>query len=245
MDILVKRYDKTRPTTVAMFPRRRYGNSNLPPELAVETEIASYNYLYKNFKGDRETFPDMIFYQSEASVNDMGPNFFEMDLDKVIGLAYWGGIDYLGESKGWPAKGWNSGVFDMSLEPKPQAYLMKSIYSNEPTVHIGIINDSMGDTQEVWNDVKVGVLPLVDHWNFEDGKTVNIYTYTNAETVELILNGRSLGIKKNAISDPAKRNKIYWENIPYTAGNLVAIAKTAEKEVARTHVRNNRKSRST
>ena len=28
----------------------------------------------------------------------MGPNYFEMDLDRVLGLAYWGMIDYLGES---------------------------------------------------------------------------------------------------------------------------------------------------
>ena len=43
----------------------------------------------------------------------MGPNFYEMDLDKVVGLAYWGAIDYLGESMGWPIKGWNQGVFDI------------------------------------------------------------------------------------------------------------------------------------
>ena len=31
----------------------------------------------------------MTFYQSEASISSMGPNWFEMDLDRVIGLAYW------------------------------------------------------------------------------------------------------------------------------------------------------------
>ena len=43
----------------------------------------------------------MMFYQSEANTSNMGPNYFDMDLDKVIGLAYWGMIDYLGESAGW------------------------------------------------------------------------------------------------------------------------------------------------
>lgn len=62
----------------------------------------------------------MTFYQSEANLPMMGPNFFGMDLDKVVGLAYWGMIDYIGESKGWPAKGWNGGVFDTSLASQAQ-----------------------------------------------------------------------------------------------------------------------------
>ena len=61
----------------------------------------------------------MTFYQSEANLSNMGPNFFGMDLDKVMGLAYWGMIDYLGESREWPAKGFNDGSFDIYLQPKP------------------------------------------------------------------------------------------------------------------------------
>ena len=88
------------------------------------------------FPGDSKRYPEKTFYQSEASVAAMGPNFYEMDLDKVIGLAYWGAIDYLGESMGWPIKGWSQGVFDLSLQPKPDAYFVKSMFSEEPVVHI-------------------------------------------------------------------------------------------------------------
>ena len=147
---LLHRYDDTRLTTVAMHPRyRNLETDSIPADLAIETEVNSYNYRYMYFPGDSKRYPEKTFYQSEASVAAMGPNFYEMDLDKVIGLAYWGAIDYLGESMGWPIKGWNQGVFDLSLQPKPDAYFVKSMFTDEPTVHIGVIEKSGGNIQ--WN----------------------------------------------------------------------------------------------
>ncbi|NDV84386.1 glycoside hydrolase family 2 TIM barrel-domain containing protein [Bacteroides sp. 51] len=231
-DVLVKRYDKTRPTTVAMFPRRRNGNADLPPELALETEITSYNYRYKDFKEDSRMYPNKIFYQSEASVNGMGPNYYGMELDKVIGLAYWGAIDYLGESGGWPRKGWDRGVFQMSLEPKPQAWLMKSLFDDTPVVHMSVMNKA-DNNPEVWNEVKVGILPLTDHWNYEQGSIVDLYIYTNADEVELIINNKSVGVRENEKDNPEKRNIIHWSDIGYQQGNITAIARINGKEVAR------------
>lgn len=231
---LLHRYDNTRPITVAMHPRGRshteLGDS-LPAPLALETDVAAYNYRYMYFPGDAKRFPKMMFYQSEANTAMMGPNYFEMNLDKVIGLAYWGMIDYLGESQGWPVKGWSQGVFDISLEPKPIAYLLKSMFSTEPTVHIGIIDS--GENSNVWNGVQVGTASMSDNWNRKDGCTLSLYTYTNADEVELILNGKSLGVKRNNISNPKERDKIRWDGIKYAPGYLEAVARTNSKVVAR------------
>ena len=229
---LVKRYNSTRPTTVAMFPRRRPG-ADLPPQLAVETEIASFNYTYKDFRRDSKTFPDMIFYQSEASVNDMGTNYYGMALDSVIGLAYWGAIDYLGESHGWPDKGWRRGVFNIDLSPKPQAFLLKSMFTEEPVVHIAIIEEEK-DFQ--WNDVNVGSTSMADHWNHPKGSIFKLLTYTNADEVELLINGRSLGRQSNQKGDIELRNRVRWENIAYEKGNITAVAYNNGKEVARHRV---------
>lgn len=228
---LLLRYDKTRPVTVAMHPRgRNLKTDSLPAPLALETDIASYNYRYMYFPGDSRRFPDMIFYQSEANTSMMGPNFFEMDLDKVVGLAYWGMIDYLGESNGWPAKGWVQGAFDISLEPKPIAYLLWSMFKpDDPVVHIGIIDS---DDNTVWNDVKVGTQRMSDHWNRKAGSTLSLYTYTNADEVELFVNGKSVGVKKNS-DNPRTRNKIKWDNVKYEEGYIEAVAKKAGKVVAR------------
>ena len=228
---LLHRYDDTRLTTVAMHPRyRNLETDSIPADLAIETEVNSYNYRYMYFPGDSKRYPEKTFYQSEASVAAMGPNFYEMDLDKVIGLAYWGAIDYLGESMGWPIKGWNQGVFDLSLQPKPDAYFVKSMFTDEPTVHIGVIEKSGGNIQ--WNGINVSAGKLSENWNREAGEKVSLYTYTNGDEVELFLNGKSLGVKKNS-NDPKLRARIKWDNIAYAPGTLVAVAKKNGKVVAR------------
>ena len=228
---LVKRYDPTRLTTVAMHPRGRSEETDsLPCDLAKITDIQAYNYRYAYFPGDGRRFPYMIFYQSEANLPMMGPNYFGMDLNKVVGLAYWGMIDYLGESMGWPAKGWFNGVFDISLQPKPMAYFVKSMFSNDPVVHIGIV-DNKSDAV-VWNGVKFGGEAVTDHWNRTPGSKYTLYTYTNADEVELLVNGKSMGVKKNT-TDPNTRNKIKWTDIAYEPGYVEAVARKDGKTVAR------------
>ena len=228
---LLHRYDDTRLTTVAMHPRyRNIETDSIPADLAVATEVNSYNYRYMYFPGDMKRYPEKTFYQSEASVAAMGPNFYEMDRDKVLGLAYWGTIDYLGESMGWPVKGWNQGVFDLSLQPKPDAYFVKSMFSEEPVVHIGIIEKSGGNIQ--WNGINVSAGKLSENWNREVGEEVSLYTYTNADEVELFLNGKSLGVRKNSEA-PKLRARIKWDDIAYAPGVLLAVARKNGKVVAR------------
>jgi len=232
MHPLVCRYDSTRSVTVAMHPRyRNWTTDSLPCELAKVTDIQAYNYRYMYFPGDGRRFPWMTFYQSEASVAAMGQNYFEMELDKVIGLAYWGAIDYLGESQGWPAKGWSQGVFDIALNPKPKAYYMKSFFlPDEPVVHIGVI-DRRGS--QPWNGIQTGNDSMSDHWNRTPGQRVALITYTNADEVELVQDGKSLGVRQNDVANPKERNQIRWNNITFSPGYLEAIARKNGKVVAR------------
>lgn len=226
---LLKRYDDTRPITVAMHPRGRHMDTDsLPAPLVHETDIASYNYRYMYFPGDSKNFPHMKFYQSEANTSAMGPNFFEMELDKVIGLAYWGQVDYLGESGGWPAKGWAQGSFDISLQPKPIAYLLKSMFLSEPMVHIGVIDNNV---DMMWNGVQVGTAHMSEHWNREKGETLSLMTYTNCDEVELFVNGKSYGVMKN--EDGKSKNKLKWDNIKYVPGYVEAVGLRDGKIVAR------------
>lgn len=232
---LLHRYDTTRLVTVAMHPRgRSLETDSLPAPLALETDVAAYNYRYMYFPGDGRRFPWMIFYQSEANLTMMGQNYYEMNLDKVVGLAYWGMIDYLGESRGWPAKGWTDGVFDIALEPKPMAYFLKSFFKeDEPTVHVAIVDNMAEDTE--WNGVKFGGEKYSDHWNRKPGTSLTVYAYSNAEEVELIVNGKSQGKRKNS-NNPQTRNKMRWDNVGYVDGYIEAVAFNQGKIVARHRV---------
>ncbi len=229
---LLLRYDTTRLVTVAMHPRGRdHQTDSLPAPLAKVTDIQAYNYRYMYFPGDGRRFPWMNFYQSEASISAMGPNYFEMDLDKVIGLAYWGAIDYLGESQGWPAKGWAQGVFDITLAPKPKAYFLRSFFKpEEPLVHIAVI-DSKGDM--MWNGIQTGNDGMSDHWNRKPGEKLSLYTYTNADEVALYVNRQLIGRQKNPTDDPKRRNQIKWDGVVYEPGYIEAVGYNSGKEVCR------------
>jgi beta-galactosidase len=92
--------------------------------------------------------------------------------DYVIGDFMWTGIDYYGESR-WPARGSTSGMIDNCGFPKDGYYFFKSIWTDEPVLH------------------------LYPHWNWEGrtGQVLPVMCYTNCDTVELFVNGRSFGTK--------------------------------------------------
>lgn len=230
---LLQRYDSTRLTTVAMHPRYRdLSTDSLPAPLARVTDIQSYNYRYMYFPGDSRRFPHMIFYQSEANMTGLPGNFFEMDLDRVVGLAYWGAIDYLGESRGWPLKGWADGFFDISLQPKPVAWLVRSMFlPDEPLVRLAIIDHVASETE--WNGIKFNNDQTSEHWNRQPGERLTLHTYTNADEVELIVNGKSLGRQHNPKDNPKHRNIITWQDVEYQPGYIEAVARTDGRVVAR------------
>lgn len=240
-DQMVKRYDRTRPTTVAMFPARAGAQRNtpdfktylVPPELACATEVASFNYQWDAYHGYYDYKPDLILFQSEAVTNQQQQPFYGMDQKRGVGLCWWGAIEYWGESNGWPKKGWNYSFFSHTLHPYPQAYLIKScIQPEEKLVHIGVV-DGKGESLE-WNDIKVGQQKVSRNWNQKSGSHPNVFTYTNADEVELFYNGKSLGVQKNDTTVLAKRNVILWSGIDYRqGGKLVAVARNGGKEVAR------------
>ena len=243
MDQVVKRWDNTRPTTVGQYPARAgaiakkdrdFNNYLVPPELAQATEVASFNYQSDKYATYLEHSPGMIIYQSEAETSSWLAPYYNMDHDRMVGIAYWGAIEYWGESNRWPKKGWNYSFFDHTCRPYPQAWLIKSAFcEDEPIVRLGVLNTE--DTETVnWNDVNVGQTAMHDHWTFPEGSIQQVYTFTNAHSVELFVNGKSQGIQLNN-GTGNMRNAILWKNVPYgKGGSLTAIARDKEgRETAR------------
>ena len=97
---------------------------------------------------------------------------FTTAYDYVIGDFMWTGIDYYGES-GWPSRGSQSGYLDNCGFKKDGYWFFKSIWSDEPVLH------------------------LLPHWNWEghEGQIMQVACYTNCEEVELFVNGKSYGKK--------------------------------------------------
>ena len=114
--------------------------------------------------------------------------------DYVIGDFMWTGIDYLGEA-GWPSKSSSSGVIDLCGFPKDGYYFYQSQWTQKPMVH------------------------LFPHWNWtgHEGQVISVIAYTNCDTVELFLNGKSFGSKSYVF--PQQGHSKSWNGYvhPYIA----------------------------
>ena len=241
MDPVVKRFDPTRKTTVAMFPARAgaighrekaYKDYTVPPELSQVTDVAALNYQSAWYGDFKKHCPDLNIFQSEAETSNWLTAYYNMDREHSIGMAYWGSIEYWGESNGWPKKGWNYSFFSHTMEPYPTAWLVKSAFrEDEPVVRLGVL-DAKGSESVSWNDIQVGQTSLLSHWKYADGSKQRVYVFTNAPQVELFLNGKSLGTKAND-GKGNMQHVITWD-VDYQPGTLLAIARDKDgKETAR------------
>ena len=252
MDIVVKRWDATRPTTVAMYPSRANGikwkdrlfddpEHVLAPELARATEIASFNYTWESYFDYLKRSPDLIVYQSEATTSQWLDPYFGMDRAKMVGCSYWGATEYWGEANKYPKKGWNWSFFSHTMKPYPQAWLIKSGFDRAtPVVRIGVVQS---DERETWNDVQSGQQALRENWNRKAGEKLPVWVFSNAPEVELFLNGRSLG-KKRVVRPPegdgawrcAKDEKIHAVlfEVAWEPGELKAVGSNGATHAIRT-----------
>jgi beta-galactosidase len=125
--------------------------------------------------------------------------------DFISGLFVWTGFDYLGEPTPypWPARSSYFGIVDLAGFPKDVYYMYQSEWTNKPVLH------------------------LLPHWNWQQGKTVDVWAYySQADEVELFLNGKSLGVKRKQGDDL----HVSWK-VPYQLGALKAVSRLNGKVV--------------
>jgi len=235
----VHKHEPTRKVTCGLFPARENGirvfrepeaaRAARPAQIAFYMDVVSRNYTEHLFEMDHKKYPQMIFLASEVRTVGMNP-WFRYDQNYVVGQFYWGGIDYLGESWGWPSKGWIRGLIDLAGTRKPLSYYAESTYTDKPMVHIAIYSPTPTQ-EEQWNSIKPRLAPwrsMFSHWNWEGVKKLRLATYTNCDSVELLLNGRSLGVKKLA---DCPEMLMEWD-VPFDPGHLRAVARNQGKIVA-------------
>jgi len=149
----------------------------------------------------------------------------------VAGEYVWSGFDYIGEPTpyGWPSRSSYFGIVDLAGFPKDRYYIYKSVWDPEPLVHIR---------------------PMSWTWPGFEGKTIPVQVFTNADSVELFLNGVSLGVRNfpadcaeqvttSQNKDKTQPDKITtspglhlaW-NVVYAPGALRAVARKNGRVVA-------------
>jgi len=125
--------------------------------------------------------------------------------DFLSGMFIWTGFDYLGEPTpySWPSRSSYFGIIDLAGFPKDIYYMYQSEWTNKTVLHI------------------------FPHWNWEPGKTVDVWAfYNHADEVELFLNGKSMGVKKKTGDDL----HVMWR-LKYEPGTLKAVSRKDGKVV--------------
>ncbi len=217
----VHQYDTTRPITSAM-------NAGwLTPKNDADVEdIVGVNYATNRYDAIHARHPDKMVYASECMNEKTARGEYADDPKAGMRSAYnlseetwqavanrpwmggsyiWTGIDYKGEPNpyGWPDVSNNTGLLDSCGFQKDKAHYFETCFTTKPVVHI-----------------------LPSTWNWKSGDTVKVFTWTNAKRVELLLNGKSLGVK-----DVPKYGHAEWQ-VQFTPGELRANAYTDGKLVA-------------
>lgn len=237
---IVKKHDVTRPTVTGIV---HLGGAN-PLGIPDLVDVSGYNYKELLYEEEHAKYPERIIIGSETSsaapfeMRAVYDNFLNAapdytkfsdvtqkpgdiatiksderyiraeqsmsitnSLEYISGLFIWTGFDYIGEPSpyAWPSKTSYFGVIDTCGFPKDAYYMYQSQWTNEPMLHV------------------------FPHWNWEgkEGQDIPVWCYTNCDSVELFLNGESLGEKQG---DANELLHLDW-HIPYTKGILKAVAK--------------------
>jgi len=262
--------DPTRPTTSAMNDWA----AAIRNHFADNVDIKGFNYQPMHYEQIMHDHPDWVIFGSEtascvssrgvyhmplvayekppshqiSSYDVVAPSWaycpdveftYQEKFPNVFGEFVWTGFDYIGEptpyfdrpakdDHDWPSRSSYFGFVDLAGFPKDRYYLYQSEWTTAPTVH------------------------LLPHWNWEgrEGQNIPVMAYSNADEVELFLNGKSLGRKKrfsdpwempvgHNISDSQKfvtKYRLLWQ-VPYQPGTLKAVAYTGGKQVAAQEIR--------
>ena len=207
MGDFVRKYDTTRPVGISCHIP---DTANQP--ILDSLDLTGWNYA-RRYANYRQHYPDkpIIYSESASALSTRG--FYELPLpngktefskqlqvdsydlnsaawsdipdvefklmeddDFVAGELVWTGFDYLGEPTPFSQEARSSyfGIVDLCGIPKDRFYLYRSYWRPDVTT--------------------VHILP---HWNWPDrvGQNVPVFVYTNGDSAELFLNGKSLGRK--------------------------------------------------
>ncbi|MGW0705645.1 glycoside hydrolase family 2 TIM barrel-domain containing protein [Streptomyces sp. NPDC002643] len=221
-------------------------------EALASVEVAGLNYAEGRYEVDRELYPDRIVIGTETFPKNIAGNWRLVETNpQVLGDFTWTGWDYLGEvgigrmryvdegptgvEAAYPWLTAGCGDLDITGHRRPQSYLRETVFGLRHEPYIAVQRPEhhgrepeLSRSQWAWTDSL-----STWSWDVELGTPVTVDVYSDADEVELLLNGTSAGRR------PAGRDHGFEARfeVAYEPGELVAVAYTAQGEQARTVLR--------
>jgi beta-galactosidase len=225
--------DPTRPVTQGLFrPNVSHDYDN---GLADLLDVIGQNYREQEILKAHADKPTRAIVGTENT--HVKEQWVAMrDHPEYSGQFLWTGVDYLGEAGHWPSIGSGSGLLLTTSEPRARAFERQSWWSETPMVKIArrVAPPQRNPTDPGYEAPNQPTATrftqtLALDWSPINGTphTETVEIYTNAEEVELTLNGQSLGTQKlHPDASPIQFK------VPYAPGTLKTTARTAGKVVA-------------
>ena len=211
--------DPTRPVSQALFrPNVSHDYEN---GLADLLDVVGQNYRENEILAAHQQKPTRKILGTENG-HERRVWLALRDNAAYAGQFLWAGIDYLGESRAWPAISGTSGLLDRTGEIKPMGYERQSWWSDKPMVHITrrVQARDVPPTDPGYEATRRNVQTLFDDWTPANSAAheENVEVYSNCAEVDLLLNGKSLGSKPLAVDASPRNWRVTWE-----AGTLQAV----------------------
>ena len=202
---IVRRIDPSRPTTGALAGVVM-SNATAYPEAV---DVVGYNYTESRYDLDHASYPRRVIYGSENR-HDLDAWKAVRDKPHIFGQFLWTGIDYLGESGPWPARGSTAGLLDLAGLRKPLGWYRAALWSQQPVCYLG--------TTPLTARRRGGGISTnaPDQWDYAEGQRVRVLCYTNGRDARLTLNGQPL----DATFQRDERTNILYTDITYQPGTL-------------------------
>lgn len=209
--------------------------TELTEEFMETMDVAGYNYLTGRHAKEHELYPHRVVLGTETFPGDIA-NLWKTVQENahVIGDITWTGYDYLGEAgigifhydsgmnfqAMYPERAAYIGDLDILGNRRPISYYREVIYGLRKTPYIGVervnrYGKNIGQTPWMWKD-------NIASWTWDgyEGKPAVIDVLSDADEVELFLNGVSKGRKA---AGKANDYMAVFE-ITYEPGELKAVA---------------------
>jgi beta-galactosidase len=231
--------DPTRPVTQALFrPNASHDYDNGYADLL---DVVGQNYREQEILAAHAQKPTRKIIGTE-NTHEVNQWVALRDHPEYAGQFLWTGVDYLGEAGRWPTIGTGAGLLLTTGIARPRAFERQSWWTSAPMVRIARRVADVGQSvvEPVYGPGAASVQaapkarprftqPLVADWSprRHDGQTETLEIYTNADEVELSLNGVVVGTQSR---HPDATPIVF--KVPFIAGTLVAKAKRNGEVVA-------------
>ncbi len=209
--------------------------SGILEKLETTMDVIGYNYMTSRYLKDAETYTDRVMVGTETYPKQIAENWDAVSrCPAVIGDFTWTGWDYLGEvSSVYPDLMNPAGDLSIIGNRRPVSYYREIVFglTKQPCI-------------AVQNPASYGIPRNFGPWRYTDctfgysypgqeGKPIMIQVYAGGDTVELILNGRSLG-KQACGKETGFETQFHTV---YEPGELEAVAYENGKEIGRASLR--------